>query len=272
MRNFVARWQRFGWLGTAFGILMLIIGIPSFFQDIETWGHWLSEPAWLRWLRWLPLAWMADQGAWWGFVVGGLLIIFLSNLPGLLRLLGVHLGFVAPARPMVAATAEAVATAVRAGPFTGPQITEPVPVPPEAEKMTYDQPDAPEQSPNEENTREEDEPQAFSPQGYKQRFGLLWKVRYVHRRYVGVFASLNSIMNAPPLTKVDGPFCPADGTVLRYKDRLGDRYIMDEDDIGGSGGTVYFPQCGMNTRPDPDYDGARELSIYRDAVHKEFSE
>ena len=114
------------------------------------------------------------------------------------------------------------------------------------------------------------ESEPFSRKGYEERYGVLWKVRYVARRYYGVFASLNSIMNAPPLVKIDGPFCTLDGTLLRFKDYHGDRHLMDEDDISARGGSLYCPTCGAATRPDPNYSDTRPLSIYRDAIRKEF--
>lgn len=268
MRQFVDRWRRFAWIGNIVGFLMFIVGIPSLSQDIGAWGHWLSRPGWLHWLRRFPLGWVADQGAWWAFVATGLLIIFLSNLPALLQLFGqselaARLGLVTTA-PVLPAEAAAVIGS-RPSPFTGVHIVEPVLVPPEEAKMEHDI----NETTAEDSTAGEAH-ETFSQEGYEERFGVLWIVSYVPRSYAGIFAGLNSILDAPVAVKVDGPFCPNDGTALRFKDRHGDRHLMDEDDISASGGSLYCSQCGAASRPDPNYSGARPLSVYRNAVKKEF--
>jgi len=105
-----------------------------------------------------------------------------------------------------------------------------------------------------------------------ERFGVLWKVRYVPRRYVGVFASLNAMLDPPPAVRVDGPFCSNDGADLRFKDFHGDRHLMDDDDIGASGGYLFCPLCNTATRPDPNYTGKRPVSVYRKAIKEEFED
>src|SRR5438093_842275 len=161
VRARLRHWPRWAW--TAFGVMLIIIGIPSLRSDLQTWAHWLTAPPWLSWLRSLPLDWTVEQGTWWIFAVAGLIIILASNLPALLRMVGkadwaLRLGATELARGEVQVSP------------TRPED--------EHEKST----DAPRQE-------AEDvvgDAQNFNPDDYMERYGVFWTVTWVPRRYAGL--------------------------------------------------------------------------------------
>ena len=116
--------------------------------------------------------------------------------------------------------------------------------------------------PARESRRSSDEPGQ-----YHERFGCLWGLHLVRQVYL--FAAISDILNAPSRWRISGPYCKFDESRLKFKDGGGVRELMDEDDVGGWGGSLYCPACDQAFRPDEGYGGKRTVETYRKQVERE---
>ena len=102
---------------------------------------------------------------------------------------------------------------------------------------------------------------------YRKAFGVMWRIRHVAVRTNPLLAPIIGLLGEK--IRIQGPYCPDDYTILSYKDSLGHRHVMEDDDINW-GGSLYCTTCKCSYRPDPDYRGARQLSIYRAKVEEDY--
>lgn len=104
---------------------------------------------------------------------------------------------------------------------------------------------------------------------HREKFGVLWRVVPIPTVWTRPFASLSSLgLHPKPRIRIEGPYCSHDETLLRFKDLHGDRNLMDDDDIGAMGGSLFCPQCQLSHRPDPNYSGPRRVHDYRREVKR----